>query len=259
MKESLVRFTKVPDSLKWEHAWNIFNHQVFDYKGEAELIHKWIGDNDYKVNDILDLACGVAYHSLYLRELGYSCMGVDRNIGFLQYAKRFVTGKDIPLIIGDILQEPTREVGNRFDLVLAKHLSFAAKDTETLLLNARKMLRTDGPKLIVLDFITTGREGLERSSFSMDIHAGEGFDIARLNNMELATGIGKYNWQQLYLLKQRGHPLDIKVDSGSLWFHALNDALHLLDMVNVAIDHSRSKFRGITRLPGITIYGKFRD
>lgn len=131
-------------------------------------------------------------------------MGVDRNIGFVQYAKRFVTGKDVPFIIEDILQEPTRAARNRFDLILAKHLSFNAKDTETLLLNARRMLKADGPKLIVIDFLTTNGEGSERNVFSMDTHAEEGFDIARVNNMELATDINKYNWRQLYLLKQRG-------------------------------------------------------
>lgn len=259
MKESIVSFTRVPDSLRWEHAWNIFNHQAFDYKGEAELIHKWICDSDYKVEKILDLACGVAYHSVYLERRGYSCMGVDRNVGSLEYAKRFVIEKDTPLFVGDILAEPSPEIEARFDLVLAKHLSFDTKDTETLLLNARRMLKTNGPKLIVLDFITTDGENLERDVSSMDTYTEDGFSIARVNMMELVAGIDRYDWQQLYLLKQTGKPLDIKVDSGSLWFHTSDDVMHLIDDANVTIDRSRSKPRRTSRLPGITIYGKFRD
>ncbi len=258
-KSSIVHSTHVPDSLRWEHFLNIFNHQFFDYKREAEFVHKWIGERNYKVNDILDMGCGIAYHLLHLRKMGYSCVGIDRDAGSLEYTQRFVTGKDIPLITGDILQEPASEIRDRFDLVLAKHLSFTTDDTETLLRNARRMLKADGPKLIVIDFITTNGEGLERNIFSMDTHVEEGFNIARVNNMELATGTNKYNWQGLYLLKQKGCTLDIKVDSGSLWFHTIDDVMSVLDKVDVSVDRSRSKSTSPTRLSGITIYGKFRD
>jgi SAM-dependent methyltransferase len=250
---------QIPDSLKWERVWDIFNNQFFDYKRDTELIYEWISRKGYHVKDILDLGCGAGHHLLHLKRLGYNCAGMDKNNAILQYARQFIIGDGTSLYLGDILQEPVNYLQNRFDLILAKHLSFSAQDTERLLVNAQKLLRGGGPKLVTSDFLITNGESLEKSIFSMDVYTEDDFHVARINNMELAQGMNKYNWQELYLLGQKGGMLDIKISSRSLWFYTVNDVMKLLDKVGISIDHSDSEITGITGLSGVTIYGRFRD
>ncbi|GEM_PF-3755745 len=195
---------------------------------------------------------------MLLREYGYDCMGLDKDGEVIDYAKKLTSGVDIKFIVADILGEFPEGIRNRFDLVMVKHLSLSLTDTEKALIYARSSLKDDGPKLIIIDFLIKRTEKPKESISSVDSYAEDSLQIVRLNQMERSVDLDKYNWQEVYFLKQGGTGPDVKVNNRTLWFFAPGSVEELLDKVGISVMKTSSEEVGINGLSGLTIYGKFR-
>ena len=248
----------VSHEFAWKYAWDMFNTQVFDYSSDIDRLTGWLKERNVDVRSILEMGCGAGRYLSLLREGGYSCTGVDNDESILRYASLLNSGLDIEFIFSDILQDPPLEVRNKFDLVMAKHLSFPELDLEKVLNYARLALRDEGPKFIVFDFLLGDVDSLPRNMFSVDT-LEDGMEVARLNNMELTMGLKRYAWQEVYLMQDALGNFGMKTNRRNLWFTDKVFVEQLLHKLGVSVVCTTSEESGLEGLSGLTIYGNLRN
>lgn len=114
------------ETMYWKLAWDTFHLQVFDYEGDVRRINNWIQERNLGARSILEIGCGAGRYLKFFRRLGYDCTGMDVDGEILEYTKQLVLQKEIgvKLIESDVLKEIPSSLEEKFDLVLAKHLSF---------------------------------------------------------------------------------------------------------------------------------------
>ena len=247
--------------LYWKLAWDTFHLQVFDYESDANRINNWIKGKNYKAENTLEIGCGAGRYLKFLKKFGYNCVGLDIDDKILEYARETALqeDKDVELVKGDILKRIPSFLKERFDLVLAKHLSFALFDLEKVLDYAKKALNPKGPKLLVFDFMVANKDNLDKEILSID-SAVKGFlFLVRLNRMELRKELNGYIWEEFYIIRDtRGRTTFTKTNTRSLWFLRSSELNKLLKEKGVEIENELEEDTGINNLKGVTIYGKFK-
>ena len=245
----------------WKLAWDTFHLQVFDYKGDISKINNWIKKENYNVANILEIGCGAGRYLKFLKKLRYKCVGIDKDDNILEYARQIVLQEDndIKLAKEDILARISSVFKRRFDLVLAKHLSFSANDLEKVLDYAKKALNPKGPRLLVFDFMVANKGNLDGEILSIDNAVKDRLFLVRLNRMELKKELNEYRWQEFYIIREaRGKIRFTKTNTRSLWFFPLEELNKLLRDKNIEVENEVREDTGINNLEGVTIYGKFK-
>ncbi|MDD5638713.1 MAG: class I SAM-dependent methyltransferase [Candidatus Pacebacteria bacterium] len=249
-------------TMYWKLAWDTFHLQFFNYKGDVDIINDWIKKGNYKVKNILEIGCGAGRYLKFLKKLGYKCVGVDKDVDILEYARQKVLDrdKDIELVQGDILKRTPSSLKGQFDLVLAKHLSFPLLDLEKVLDYTKKVLSPKGPKLLVFDFMIVNKNNLKEEILSIDSAIKGNFFLLRLNQMKLRKEFNKYRWKEIYIIKnaQRDKVQIVKINTRSIWFISRDELDKLLKDKGVQIENESREPTGINNLEGVTIYGKFQ-
>ncbi|MGE4555046.1 MAG: class I SAM-dependent methyltransferase [Candidatus Paceibacterota bacterium] len=245
----------------WKFAWDIFHLQIFDYEGDVERINDWIKKRNYQVKNILEIGCGAGHYLKYFKKMGYSCVGIDKDVDILEYAKQVVLqeDKDIELVWGDILKKSPLLFEKRFDLVLCKHLSFPLVELDKVLEYATKVLNPNGPRLLVFDFLVATKNDLEEEILSIDSAVKDCLFLVRLNQMRLRKELKGYRWKEIYIIRDSRNGFTVtKINSRSLWFLSRRELSDLLVNRNIEIQNELTEDTGINNLEGVTIYGKFK-
>ena len=248
-------------TLYWKLAWDTFHLQVFDYEGDANRINDWIKKENYNVKNILEIGCGAGRYLKFLKKLGYKCVGVDKDVDVLKYATQTVLqeDKDIELVKGNILKRIPSFLKERFDLVLAKHLSFALVELEKVLDYAKRALNPKGPRLIAFDFLVANKDNLDKEILSIDSAVKDCLFLVRLNQMELKKELNGYIWKEFYIIRDtRSRATFTKTNTRSLWFLCSSELNKLLKEKGVKIEDGLEEDTEINNLKGVTIYGKFK-
>lgn len=245
----------------WKLAWDTFHLQVFDYEGDVNRIDDWIRRKSYKVENILEIGCGAGHYLKFLKNLAYQCVGVDKDADILEYARQIVLNEDenIRLVQGDILKRIASLLKDKFDLVLAKHLSFSLANLKKILNSAKKALRPRGPRLVVIDFLIGDRSNLDENILSIDSAIKDNLFLVRLNQMKLKREFNEYSWREVYIVRdaQRGFSVN-KPNRRSLWFISRDELEKLLKDKGIQIENGSREPTGINNLEGVTIYGRFQ-
>ncbi len=247
-------------TLHWKLAWDTFHLQIFDYESDANRINNWIKKENYKVKNILEIGCGAARYLKFLKKLGYKCVGVDQDVDILEYARQTVLqeDKDVELVKGDILKRIPSLFKERFDLILAKHLSFPLTELEKVLDYTKKALNPKGPRILVFDFMVV-KDNLNEELLGIDSAIKDNLFLVRLNQMKLRKGSNEYIWKEDYIIKEAQTGFTItKENTRSLWFISYDELNRLLSNKGVQIENELREPIGINNLEGVTIYGKFK-
>lgn len=248
-------------TMYWKLAWDTFHLQVFDYKGDVNRINDWIKKRDYNVTDILEIGCGAGRYLKLLKKLGYGCVGIDKDTNILEYARQMVLQEDknIELAKRDILKRIPSVFKERFDLVLAKHLSFPLANLEKVLDYAKKALNPKGNRLLVFDFMVANRSNVDKEILSIDSAVKDDLFLVRLNRMELMKGSNGYRWEEFYLIRDAREGISFtKINMRHLWFLFQDELNKLLRDKGIEIENELREDTGINNLEGVTIYGKFK-
>lgn len=248
------------ETMYWKFAWDEFHLQVFDYEGDINRVNDWIKRRNYKMKNILEIGCGAARYLMFLEKAGYQCVGVDKEIEILEYAKQFVLSKEtnVQLLQGDVLKKIPSAFKAKFDLVLAKHLSFPMSGLEKVLDYAKEALAPDGPKLLIFDFLVVGEDSLEENILSIDSAIKDSLFLVRLNQMKLRGEFNKYRWKEVYIIRDTQSGFTVtKTNQRSLWFISRVALEKLLKDKGIKVENELEEITGINNLKGVTIYGKF--
>ena len=249
-------------TMYWKLAWDTFQLQVFNYKGDVGRINDWIKKGSYKVKNILEIGCGAGRYLKFLKKLGYKCVGVDKDADILEYARQMVLDKDkdIELMQGDILKRTPSSFRGQFDLVFAKHLSFPLVDLEKALDYTKKVLNPKGSRLLMFDFMVADKGNLKEEMFSIDSAIKDNLFLVRLNQMKLRKEFNEYRWKEIYIIKnaQKEEIPIIKINTRSLWFISRDELDKLLKDKDVQVENESREPTGINNLEGVTIYGRFQ-
>jgi SAM-dependent methyltransferase len=248
-------------TMYWKLAWDTFHLQVFDYESDVNRINNWIKKRGYRVADILEIGCGAGWYIKFLKKLGYRCVGVDKDADILEYARQIVLQEDknIELAKGDILKRIPSVFKERFDLVLAKHLSFPLVDLEKVLDHTKKDLNPKGPRLLVFDFLVASKDNLDKEILSIDSAIKDHLFLVRLNRMELRKELNGYRWEEFYLIRDVRDGISFtKTNTRDLWFVSRDELNKLLRDKGIEIENELREDTGINNLEGVTIYGKFK-
>jgi len=248
-------------TMYWKLAWDAFHLQIFDYEGDVNRINDWIKKGSYKVKNILEIGCGAGRYLKFFKKPGYKCVGVDKDADILEYAKQTVLDKDkdIELVQGDILKRVPLLFKGRFDLVLAKHLSFPLVDLEKSSDYVKEALNPKGSGLLVFDFMVANKGNFDEEILSIDNVIKDYLFLIRLNQMKLRKDFKEYGWKEIYIIKdvQRGVTVT-KTNTRSLWFVSRDELDKLLRNKGVKIENELREATGINNLEGVTIYGGFQ-
>ena len=248
------------ETIYWKLAWDTFHLQVFDYEGDVGRINDWIEKENFDIRSILEIGCGAGRYLISLEKLGYKCVGVDKDIDILEYAKQFVLKNetDIKLMQGDVLRKIHSILKSKFDLVLAKHLSFSLSDLGKVLDYAKKALTLDGPRLLVFDFLVASGDSLDKNILSIDSAVKDNFFLVRLNQMKLREKFNKYCWEEVYIIREAQSGFTVtKTNQRSLWFISRDDLEKLLTDKGIKVENELEEITGVNNLKGVTIYGRF--
>jgi len=97
----------------------------------------------YKVHEVLDVGCGAGSHCGYLKNLGYSPIGIDLNKKLIEYAKKHFP--NIPFFVAD---QTKYKFKNKFDAVytLCTVIAYATtnEDLVKTLKNHNQALKKNG-------------------------------------------------------------------------------------------------------------------
>ncbi len=119
-----------------------------DYNGEARFIATLTKKFKVKGKKILDVACGTASHSVFLKKMGYSITGLDINEEMLTIARKKL--RNTRFIKADMRNFNFQE---KFDIVICLfssiHYNLSYKQLERTLKNFNKHLKDGG--MIVFD------------------------------------------------------------------------------------------------------------
>jgi len=244
----------------WKLAWDTFHLQVFNYESDINRINSWIKERSYKVANILEIGCGAGRYLKLLKKLGYKCVGVDKDADILEYARQIVLqdDKEIELVKGDILEGIPSVFKERFDLVLAKHLSFPLVDLEKALDYAKKALNPKGHRLLVFDFIVANKSNIDKEILSIDNAVKDYLFLVRQNRMELRKELNGYKWEEFCIIRDARDGVSfIKSNTRSLWFLSSDELNKLLKDKGIKVENELEEITGINNLKGVTIYGKF--
>ena len=248
-------------TMYWKLAWDTFHLQVFNYESDINRINSWIKERSYKVANILEIGCGAGRYLKLLKKLGYKCVGVDKDADILEYARQIVLqdDKEIELVKGDILEGIPSVFKERFDLVLAKHLSFPLVDLEKTLDYAKKALNPKGHRLLVFDFIVANKSNIDKEILSIDNAVKDYLFLVRQNRMELRKELNGYKWEEFYIIRDARDGVSfIKSNTRSLWFLSSDELNKLLKDKGIEIENELREDTGINNLQGVTIYGRFK-
>jgi len=247
------------EMMYWKFAWDTFHLQIFDYGGDVKGINNWIQERNLGVRNVLEIGCGAGHYLKFFRGLGYNCTGIDFDRDILEYARQLVLQKetDVELMEGDILREIPSKLEGKFDLVLAKHLSFPLNGLEKVLCYVKKALAPGGPRLLVFDFLKKGEGDLEETVLSIDSAVRNSLFLVRLNQMKLIEELNEYRWSEVYIVRDAQSGFTVTRESRrSLWFISRHELEKLLQDNGIGVEVELEESVGIDNLSGVTIYGK---
>lgn len=110
----------------------------------AARLGTWLPD---RPADVLDLGCGTGSLSLLAAERGHRVTGVDLSPPMVALARAKLAGRDAVFLLGDAAAPPVG--GQRFDVVLVRHVLWALPDPARVLRHWRGLLRPGGRLVLV--------------------------------------------------------------------------------------------------------------
>jgi SAM-dependent methyltransferase len=120
----------------------------------AQRLRAWIPDH---AADVLDVGCGTGSLARVLTAHGHQVTGVDLSPNMVEHARRKLAGLSATVLLGDAADPPV--AGQRFDVVLCRHLLWTLPDPGAALRRWVGLLRPGG-QLVLIE----GRWGPWRAS-----------------------------------------------------------------------------------------------
>jgi ubiquinone/menaquinone biosynthesis C-methylase UbiE len=133
----------------------------------AQRLREWIPDD---AADVLDVGCGTGSLAQVLTAQGHHVTGVDLSPNMVEHARRKLAGRTATVLLGDAADPPVD--GQRFDVVLCRHLLWTLPDPGAALRRWVGMLRPGG-QLVLIE----GRWGTEDATADMPWWGGVSADM----------------------------------------------------------------------------------
>jgi SAM-dependent methyltransferase len=213
---------------------------MLNYHEDAERIHNLF--REYKVETVLDLACGTGSHVLALSEFGYRCVGLDFSSEMLAVARKKAEKSQCPVEFfeGDLLNY---QLGRTFDAVLGIYaLGNLISDEafRSALVSVRKAVKDNG--LFLMNLFNAEQHGMEMMRamgpmFFMDAMINEpDLRLVRFNQVSVTGDI--QTWAVTYLVDEGQ---GVKMVAGAEQFR-----FHYLDWIKKELSIVGFEFQSVT-------------
>lgn len=201
-----------------------------------------------KKANILDAGCGDGFYLYLLSELfpSASLIGLDCNRLALKSARGNLRGKEIKLLLGDIIKIPLKD--NQFDVVLASEVLEHLNDDYLAVKELVRVLKPGGQLLITVPhanfpFLWDPINWLSEACFGF--HFSKGF-WAGIWNQHLRL----YTTQQLLKLLKKGRLKDIKLSVATKYCLPFNHYLLNLGARFLVRNKKSKKLKSIDKFNG---------
>lgn len=210
--------------------WDDIQEKTVDYRVDVQALHNIFQER--KVKCALDACCGAGSHLILLADLGYECIGIDKNADLLELAREKTKKQNLQI---EFIENDIRDIRikKKYDGVICMY-TLGLLDIESIkraLRGIHNLLVGDG--LFVFNVIgaESGEELalLTASSASMFLDLfvkKENLKIVRLNNLQ--TTDFEQIWTSVYLFEEFGR-LTMEIHHEKLKFFKLDDIKEILE------------------------------